>query len=74
LRGLTQTENGDVELGDIIVAVNKEKVANADDLFRVLDKQQVGAVVPVDIVRNGRKMTVPVRLTEGPGGRGINPR
>jgi putative serine protease PepD len=74
LRGLTQTENGDVELGDIIVAVNKEKVTNSDDLFRVLDKQQVGAVVPVDIVRNGRKMTVPVRLTEGPSGRGINPR
>jgi S1-C subfamily serine protease len=74
LRGLTQTENGDVELGDIIVAVNKEKVANSDDLFRILDKQQVGAVVPVDILRNGRRMTVPVRLTEGPGGRGINPR
>jgi S1-C subfamily serine protease len=72
LRGLTQTENGDVELGDIIVGINGEKVANSDDLFRVLDKHQVGAVVPVDIVRNGRRMTVSVRLTEGPGsGRGI---
>lgn len=72
LRGLTQTENGDVELGDIIVAINGEKVANSDDLFRVLDKHRVGAVVPVDIVRNGRRMTVSVRLTEGPdSGRGI---
>ncbi len=72
LRGLTQTENGDVELGDIIVAINGEKVANSDDLFRVLDKHRVGAVVPVDIVRNTRRTTVSVRLTEGPDtGRGI---
>ncbi len=75
LRGLTQTENGDVELGDIIVAINGEKVANSDNLFSVLDKHQVGAVVPVDIVRNGRRMTVSVRLTEGPdSSRGIIPR
>lgn len=66
LRGLTQTENGDVELGDIIVAINGEKVSNSDDLFRVLDKHQVGAVVPVDVIRNGRRMSVSVRLTEGP--------
>ncbi len=72
LRGLTQTENGDVELGDIIVAINGEKVANSDNLFSVLDRHRVGAVVPVDIVRNGRRMTVSVRLTEGPdSGRGI---
>ncbi len=69
LRGLTQTENGDVELGDIIVAINGEKVGNSDDLFRVLDKHRVGAVVPVDVVRNGRRMTVSVRLTEGPDSR-----
>jgi S1-C subfamily serine protease len=72
LRGLTQTEDGDVELGDIIVAINGEKVANSDDLFRVLDKHQVGAVVPVEVMRNGRRITVPVRLTQGPdSGRGI---
>jgi S1-C subfamily serine protease len=38
----------------------------------VLDKHQVGAVVPVDVMRNGRRITVPVRLTQGPdSGRGI---
>ena len=66
LRGLTQTENGDVEIGDIIVAIDGEKVANSDDLFRLLDKHQVGDTVRVEIVRNGRRVTVPVRLTEGP--------
>lgn len=66
LRGLTQTENGDVELGDIIVAIDGDKVTNSDDLFRLLDKHQVGDTVRVEIVRNGRRVTVPVRLTEGP--------
>lgn len=66
LRGLAQTEDGAVELGDIIVAIAGEKVGNTDDLFRVLDKHQVGETVQVEIIRNGRRMTVPVRLTVGP--------
>ncbi len=66
LRGLTQTEDGDVELGDIIVGIDGEKIGNSDDLFRVLDKHQVGDTVRVEIVRNGRRQTVPVRLAVGP--------
>ncbi len=64
LRGLQPTENGDVELGDIIVGINSDKVGNSDDLFRVLDKHQIGETVQVQIWRNGRKMSVPVRLME----------
>lgn len=73
LHGLTQTENGEVALGDIIVGIDGQKVANADDLFRVLEKYQVGNTVNVEIVRNGRRMTVPVRLSQGggDGGRGV---
>jgi putative serine protease PepD len=62
LRGLTQTENGDVELGDIIVGIAGEKVGNTDDLYRILDKHQVGETVTVDIVRNSKRMSVPVKL------------
>ena len=66
LRGLTQTEDGDVELGDIIVGIAGERVRNADDLYRILDKHQIGETVAVEIYRNGRKMTVSVRLQEAP--------
>jgi S1-C subfamily serine protease len=66
LHGLTQTEDGDVELGDIIVGINSEKVANNDELYRILDKHQVGDTVQVQIMRNGRRMSVPVRLTGAP--------
>jgi len=62
LRGVTQTENGDVELGDIIVSLDGEKVRNSDDLYRLLEKHQVGQTVRVEIVRNGRRLTIPVRL------------
>jgi S1-C subfamily serine protease len=65
LRGVTQTENGDVEIGDIIVGMDNEKIANNDDLYRLLDKHQIGDTVQLQIFRNGRRVTVPVRLTEG---------
>ncbi|HKP48252.1 MAG TPA: trypsin-like peptidase domain-containing protein [Pyrinomonadaceae bacterium] len=66
LRGLTQTENGDVALGDIIVGIDGEKVPNNDELYRLLNKHQLGDVVQVQILRNGRRISVPVRLTETP--------
>ena len=63
LRGLTQTENGDLELGDIIIGIDSDKVGNNDDLYRLLDKHQVGDTVQIQIMRNGRRLSVPVRLS-----------
>jgi S1-C subfamily serine protease len=71
LRGVTQTENGDFEIGDIIVGIDNEKVGNNDDLYRILDKHQVGDTVQLQIFRNGRRTTVPVRLTAPLANRGI---
>jgi len=69
LRGVQQTEMGDVELGDIIVGINNEKVSNRDELFRLLDKHQIGETVQVQIWRDGRRMSVPVRLMDSPDSR-----
>jgi S1-C subfamily serine protease len=69
LRGVVQTEEGDLELGDIIVGVDGEKVANNDDLFRILDKHSLGQTVNVEIFRQGRRTSVAVRLSETPAGR-----
>lgn len=65
LRGVTQTENGDFEIGDIIVGMDSDKIATTDDLYRLLDKHQVGDTVQLQIFRNNRRLTVPVRLTAG---------
>jgi S1-C subfamily serine protease len=64
LKGLAQTEEGDIELGDIIVAIDSQKISNNDDLYRLLDKHQIGDTVNVEVIRRGRRTTVPVRLTE----------
>lgn len=66
LHGTMQDENGDFDLGDIIVGIDGEKVNNTDDLSRILEKHQLGNTVNVEVVRNGRRMTLPVRLTEMP--------
>jgi S1-C subfamily serine protease len=69
LRGFQQTEMGDIELGDIIVGIENARVANSDDLFRVLDKYQIGQTVQVQIWRDGKRVSVPVRLMESPDSR-----
>lgn len=66
LRGIVQTEDGEVEIGDIIVGIDGQKVSNNDDLYRALDKHQVGDTVNVAIYRDGQQMTVPVKLTDTP--------
>jgi len=69
LRGLTQTEDGEMELGDIIVGLDGEKISNNDDLYRALDKHQVGDTINIEVVRNGKGVTLAVRLTALPSQR-----
>ena len=69
LRGIQQLDNGDFELGDIILGIDNDKVSNSDDLFRVLDKHQIGETVQVQILRDRRRTSVPVRLMESPDSR-----
>ena len=71
LRGVTQTENGDYEIGDVILGMDGEKIANTDDLYRLLDKHKVGETVQLQILRNNRRTSVPVNLTGASSNRGI---
>ena len=71
LRGLIQTDDGEFELGDIIVGINGEKVGNNDELYKVLNKHQFGETINVDIYRAGRRTSVPLRLTDTPAQRGV---
>jgi len=66
LHGLTRSNTGEVQIGDIITTVDCEKVNDTDDLFRLLDKKNIGDTVNVEIYRDGRAMNIPVRLTASP--------
>ncbi len=69
LRPTTQTEEGDIALGDIILSIDGEKVRNNDDLYHILDKHQIGDVVKVEVMRGNSRVNVPVRLLEAPDAR-----
>ena len=62
LRGLSQDGTGSVTLGDVITSIDGEKMGNLDDLYRYLDKKQIGDTIQVGLYRNGKTTTVPVRL------------
>lgn len=66
LRGTTSSDEGDINLGDIIIGIDGEKVKVNDDLYHVLDKHQIGDTIKLDIMRNGSRMNVSVRLIEMP--------
>ena len=54
------------QLGDVIVAVGGKKVANTDDLQNALQDKKPGETVDVEVLRQGSRVSVPVRLTERP--------
>ncbi len=62
IRGLGQDNTGEVVLGDIITSIDGEKVDDNDSVYRVLDKKNIGDTVNVELYRDGRTLTVPVRL------------
>jgi len=61
LRGLSQ-DGDSVILGDIIISVDGVSVNDIDDLYRFLDKKKIGETIRVFIYREGKRLTVPVRL------------
>jgi putative serine protease PepD len=62
LRGLSRDREGAVVLGDIITGVDGEKVGDGDDLTHILDKHQAGDTIELEVVRDGARLKVPLRL------------
>jgi putative serine protease PepD len=51
-----------IKARDRIVAVNKTPVANTDELAAVLAEIKPGTTIPVEVVRNGKKLTINVTV------------
>ena len=63
LKAMVLAGNDDVAaLGDVITAIDGERIKTGDDLTRLLDRRNVGDVVRVEVFRGGRSTTIPVRL------------
>jgi S1-C subfamily serine protease len=50
--------------GDVLVAVNGKELASQMDLNLLLNRAWPGDTITLTIVRDGKKMTVPVKLGE----------
>jgi S1-C subfamily serine protease len=54
------------DLGDIILTIDGKKVTSADDLQAALQDKRPGQTVEVEVLRQGQRATLPVRLGERP--------
>jgi S1-C subfamily serine protease len=50
--------------GDVITAVGGMPVRNFEELARAIDRQEVGARVPVEIIRGGQTITLTAELQQ----------
>ena len=62
LRGL----GADGSIGDILLSAEGQKLNDLDDLYRLLDKKQIGDTVNFEVYRDGKTLTMPVKLLGSP--------
>lgn len=60
----TQQIGGDIILGDIITAIDQQKVSNTDDLRNILDRYRVGDEVSLTVLRDNQQVNVKIILEE----------
>jgi serine protease Do len=58
----TPAEKAGMQVDDVITAINGRRIPNGDVLLDTIAGSTVGSTVQVDILRNGRKMTLPVTI------------
>ena len=56
----------DGSIGDILLSADGQKLSDIDDLYRLLDKKQIGDTVNFEVYRGGKTATVPVKLLGSP--------
>jgi S1-C subfamily serine protease len=63
LRGVSQdNRTGEIIFGDTILSIDGDKINDQDALYRSLDKKQIGDTIQVEIFRDNKKQTIPVKL------------
>jgi S1-C subfamily serine protease len=63
LQGAKRNAWGQISLGDVIVAIEDYPVTNDDQLLSALEHFKPGDTVSVSLVRDGKLLTHPLRLT-----------
>ncbi|HIP94858.1 MAG TPA: trypsin-like serine protease [Leucothrix sp.] len=59
----SQLINGDLVLGDVIQAIDGQKVEDMNDFLNIIEKHKLNDHIVISILRNGReKMNLPIKL------------
>ena len=64
LEGGGPAEKGGLLVGDILVAISGQPVADPDDLFSALNSDTVGKAIATEVLRGGQPQTVTVTVGE----------
>ena len=62
LRSTRIDAKGEVKLGDVIVAIDGERIETSNDLVNAMEKRAVGATVKVIVLRGETRLSMPVTL------------
>jgi S1-C subfamily serine protease len=62
LRSTRVDAKGGVKLGDVIVAIDGERIETSNDLFNAMEKRAVGETVKVTVLRGETRLSMPVTL------------
>lgn len=64
VRSTSRDESGRLILGDIIIELAGEPIQDSSDLYRTLDKLQVGETVEMKLIRGVEKVTTQIQLDD----------
>ena len=64
MMGARRGNRGEILLGDIIVEVDGQPIANNDDFLSAMERHRVGDTVEITTIRGSSKQNFAVRLTE----------
>lgn len=62
MRGLRRVQRGQIQLGDVIVEIDGQAIANEDDYATVMEQRQPGDVVKVRTLRDNRILEYDIEL------------
>jgi S1-C subfamily serine protease len=62
IRGTYRTQDGELVLGDVVQAIDGRPVESVDDVYAALERHRPGDVAKVQLLRDGRRVEVEVRL------------
>ncbi len=64
LRPTYRNGYGHINMGDVIIAIDKQAVKNYDDLYNIMAEKKIGQMIALTIVRDNKKQVVKLKTAD----------